>query len=246
MILEGSVYKFNQFSQYKQLVHGFSTSDFGSLKVKDPEWIKRQVMFAQQLSIDPEKIMRMLQVHSSTIAWVDQHDVGATIENTDGLITKEKNIFLAVSTADCVPILLFDRYKKVVGAIHAGWRGLYSEIIPKAIAEMVMEGSNPADILAGIGPCIRSCCYSIDTKRKELFEEKFKNNVDEPVSYFVACEGKLYLNLPLLARLQLQEAGVLEENIEDSEICTKENESFYSYRRQGEESGRFLGLIGLI
>jgi YfiH family protein len=185
------------------------------------------------------------QTHSDRVAviqeketrgWVCEEDA---IADCDAMVTGQKGVILAILTADCVPILLYDPVYEVVAAVHAGWRGSASKIVAKTVACMKEEfGCDPSLILAGIGPAIGRCCYEVDkTVAKHFF--------DMPEAY--EQHGERYrLDLPAVNRLQLLEAGVHEERIECSELCTGcHTEIFFSYRKEEGCSGRFMSLIGI-
>src|SRR5258706_13093408 len=140
MIKQDNILRFEIFSQFPSLIHGFSTTAFGSIRDM-PTGHKESIdAFSKALKIDSEKLVRMNQVHSNNVAWVSEKDFDETVSDTNGMLTKEKNVFLGVITADCLPILLFDPKKNFVVAVHAGWRGLFAEIIKEAIGEMISQG----------------------------------------------------------------------------------------------------------
>ena len=186
------------------------------------------------------------QTHSSNIevifsiktqGWKSQSDV---IKDCDALITDKKGVMLTILTADCVPILLHDPKQNIIGAVHAGWRGTEQEILFKTIEKMKKEfGSNPQDIIAGIAPSIGACCY-------EVGEDVAKHFFDIDNAY-TQKEDKYMLDLPYINKMQLLKAGLSEENIEMSAICTAcEVEDYFSYRKEQGCSGRFMSMIGLI
>lgn len=106
--------------------------------------------------------VRMFQVHGNTVAVVTKKDSGKTIENCDGLITNDPNIYLSVSVADCIPLALYDPVTKSIGLLHAGWRGLNNGIIKKVVGLMVENFStDPGDLLSEIGPHICQRHYEI-------------------------------------------------------------------------------------
>jgi YfiH family protein len=146
---------------------------------------------------------------------------------------------LNILTADCVPILLYDTKKEVVAAIHAGWRGTHMHIVTKTVQKMIDTfNSNPKDIIAGIAPSIGRCCY-------EVGEDVAEHFFDMPQS-FTRKDEKYMLDLPLINKEQLLIAGLKEESIEMSHICTSCNvERFFSYRKEQGCSGRFMSTIGL-
>ena len=241
---EQGVYRFELFSQFPEVLHGFSSVQFGDMRPSHNASQQSLQTFLHALHIEPKKLVVMNQVHSSNVAWVDISDGGLTVQQTDSLLTKKANLFLGVYIADCVPILLFDPQKKFIGIIHAGWRGLYNEIISNALSEFITSGSQAKDIIAGIGPCIRSCCYTITKEREEMFAQKFANEAENP--YIIVQQNATIMDLPLLASRQLLKAGITTDNIEDGGICTKDSPDFYSYRKEGEDFGEFIGIIGRI
>jgi YfiH family protein len=185
------------------------------------------------------------QTHSSNIETIDnQESKGwntqeSVIKDCDALISNQKGVMLTILTADCVPILLFDPQQKAVGAVHAGWRGTEQEIVFKTVEKMVETfGSNPKDIIAGVAPSIGVCCYEVE-------EDVAKHFFDDGNAYTKKGD-KFMLNLPHVNKMQLLRAGLSEENIEMSGICTAcEVEDYFSYRKEQGCSGRFMSMIGL-
>jgi YfiH family protein len=185
------------------------------------------------------------QTHSANIHIIKAHQnlgwnsLEDAIQNCDALITNKPNIMLTILTADCVPILLLDPIQNVIAVVHAGWKGTKDQILTKTIQRMEEEFSSKAqDIIAGIGPSIGKCCYEVDWNVAQHFS-------DIPNSY-TQTGNKYMLDLPFVNQQQLLTAGLQEENIEMSGVCTScENESYFSYRKEGGCSGRFMSLIGL-
>jgi len=146
---------------------------------------------------------------------------------------------LTILTADCVPILLLDPVKNVVAAVHAGWKGTQQEIVLKTVEKMKETfNCNPKNILAGIAPSIGKCCYEVDWNVAQYFEK---------IEHAYSQKNEKYLlDLPLINKTQLLQSGLLETNIEMSHICTAcEVVSYFSYRKEGGCSGRFMSMIGL-
>ena len=185
------------------------------------------------------------QTHSANIKIIDNastqgwESIESAIQDCDALITNRANVILTILTADCVPILLFDPKQKVVAAIHAGWRGTKEHILIKTIKKMSKNfHSNPKNIIAGIAPAIGRCCYEVDTNVAKYFTHI--------PNAFSPKNEKYMLDLPHINKLQLLEAGVKEENIEMSHICTACTvDDFFSYRKEQGCSGRFMSMIGL-
>jgi len=185
------------------------------------------------------------QTHSDHIKVIQKQEnkgwesLEDAIEDCDALITNVEGLVLCILTADCVPVLLYDKNKNVVAAIHAGWKGTQAQIVTKTVQKMTeVFGSNPKDILAGIAPSIGSCCYEVG---EDVAGHFFKS----PEAFTKQGE-KYMLNLPYLNQQQLLDAGVEKANIEMSSICTAcEVERFFSYRKEKGCSGRFMSMIGL-
>ena len=173
----------------------------------------------------------------------DQHTRALTYPLPyDAVITDKKRVALGISTADCLPILMIDRSKKVIAAIHAGWRGMWRGVVQKTARTMIEAfESSPEDILAGIGPAIGPCCYEVGGDVVSLFQ----NSSDNFQEFIQEREGKTYLDLSRAAQLELTEVGIPPENIEAIPLCTScRKDLFYSYRRDG-KTGRQLSFIML-
>lgn len=234
-LVKNNIIQFSNLSQIPRLVHGFSTRTYGSMRPGDPDSEKSLTLFSKALEINPQHIVRMRQIHSNNVRWVTQKDRGFRIDEADCLLTQEKNVYISVLSADCLPVLIFDRQKKYAGAVHAGWKGVYNGILKAAISQLISTGCNPADILIGIGPCIHPCCYNISNERAGLFDKE----------YIHEREGSYFLDLPKIAKKQLLSVGILKDNIEDCNICTYDSPDWlYSYRKEGEKFGEFIGIIG--
>ena len=174
------------------------------------------------------------QCHSATVVIVDHPGM---YPECDALVSAAPNVVLAVSVADCSPVLLCDPRRKVVASVHSGWRGTHQRIVANAVRCMEREfGSLPTDLLAYIGPCAGPCCYSVGPEVSSLFDEVVIRRIEE----------KTNLNLTLENRRQLQSAGLSAGNIEADGRCTICGpELFHSFRRDGRKSGRMLAFIGL-
>ncbi len=185
------------------------------------------------------------QTHSDNIKAITQQEtkgwenLSDAIEDCDALITDVKGVMLNVLTADCVPILLYDRQKEVVAAVHAGWKGTKAQIVYKTVKKMTeMYGCDPKEIIAGVAPSIGRCCYEVG---KDVAAHFF----DIPEGFTPVGE-KYMLDLPFINKQQLLAAGLQEENIEMSHTCTACNvEQFFSYRKEQGCSGRFMSMIGM-
>lgn len=228
---------------YPGIVHGISTRDFGSMKNKgvfQKENINRLLD-----SLDAKALPLVLseQVHDNLIAVIDEVK-DAFIRGVDGLITKKKGVLLGVVTADCLPVLFFDKKKKTTGIAHAGYKGLLGGILGNMLNKFDRFGSEKGDIVVGIGPSIGVCCYDVPLERIDFF----KNILGEGHTFY-EVRGKLfYLNLRNVAMKLLLDKGIMEGNIEVSPYCTRCNmDLFYSYRGEGPQThGEFLSVIGVL
>ena len=147
--------------------------------------------------------------------------------------------------ADCTPLLFFDPKNRVIAASHSGWRGTVQEIGRITVERMVRDfGCDPADILAGIGPCIGNCCYEVD---ETVYREFGKIGYLHREDFFTPTgNGKYMLDLGEANRLILLHAGIKSENMDVSDLCTCcENEELFSHRATGWQRGNLAMVIEL-
>ncbi len=194
----------------------------------------------KRLGIEDKTIVFSNQTHSTNIASINDNVEGIYLE-TDGFITKRKDLALFTQYADCLPIYAYDKKNKVIGISHAGWRGSFDGVQKKMIEKMIGEyQSNPEDILIGLGIGISSDNYEVG---EEFFEEccqKCGKNIAFEV--FSIKGNKYHYDNTKLNKLILLSLGIKEENIVTSDKCTYSSE-FYSFRRDKERSGRNGGFI---
>jgi polyphenol oxidase len=162
----------------------------------------------------------------------------------DALVTDQPGVMVAVRTADCVPILLHDPTRRVVAAIHAGWRGAVARIVPKTLALMESRfGSSPQEVRVSIGPSAGSCCYEVDEPVLDSLRQGFPQWEKTVHSQ---GGGKAHLDLKALIRGQAEECGVSTPSITTVNLCTIcHDDLFYSYRREGKVNGTMVSAIGL-
>lgn len=176
--------------------------------------------------IPPDDFAGLKQIHSNLVFVVNRKGMCG---QGDALVTGQSGLTVSVRTADCYPILLADSRNRVVGAVHAGWRGTMTHIAEKTIEKMNAEfGTSPSDVHAAIGPGIGVCCYEVG---------------DEVARQF-GYSGRTHLDLESENRKQLEAAGVAPRNIEALGVCTFcDAERFFSYRREKEKAGRMTSFI---
>lgn len=164
-------------------------------------------------------------------------------EVADAVITARQGVLIGVQVADCVPVLIIDKEKPVIGAVHAGWRGTAAQILKKAIARMTgCFGSSPETMLIALGPSIRDCCYTVDAGVKEAVCRATGDG-----DYCREQGEKYMVDLARANRLQAISAGVPAPNIWSSPECTYCNPGkFYSYRFHNDYGGRQGGFVGML
>jgi hypothetical protein len=221
------------------IIVGFSEKKDGPMKNS----IQNREKFFKKLGIDKKLTIRAGLVHKNKIALVSKKEAGRIIEKTDGLITKEKNIFLTITIADCLPIFIYDPEKEITGLVHGGWRSLAGNILKEAIDKMMDNfKSNPAHILIGIGPGISQCHFEI---KNDLVRKWYDRTIFAP-GVILKEDNKKYLDLKKIAKIQLMELGIKEQNIEVSPECTFcLKTKYFSYRREKPKQVQtMLAIIG--
>ena len=231
---------------------GVSPDPFSSLNISVKEGdtednvSRNREIIAASLGFASEKLILANQVHGDIFYVPSDHDFprGGKFPECDAFTTKDAGFVLGIKTADCVPVLLIDGKKKIISAIHAGWKGTALAIAAKGVREMQRQwGSKAYDIWAAVGPSIGPCCYEVDESiRCEFITAGSK------VDPFKPSANKDHWTLDLISanRLQLQNEGVPARQIETADICTCcDGEHFFSYRRDGEQTGRQLSFIML-
>ncbi|MGA7161719.1 MAG: peptidoglycan editing factor PgeF [Bacteroidota bacterium] len=235
-------------SRYQQVVFGMSTRVGGrspsglgmnlSFNVNDDKVnvIENRRLFFGTLHIGLDELAFPMQCHSNTVRIIQ---TWGGYENCDGLITSELGVFIAISVADCVPMFFFDPVTRIVAGIHAGWRGTRLGIVNNAIALMASEfGTVSKNLIVFAGPAAGKCCYEVGEEVAAMFDKQF---------LFKNKSGKWNVDLKEANRQQMIAGGILSNNIEMHEGCTiHEKERFHSYRRDGESSGRMMGVIGIV
>lgn len=212
--------------------------------------LKNYEILCNCANININNLVLSRQTHTSNIKTVTQEHCGTGIfkesfNDIDGLITNQKKVALVTQYADCTPLVFLDPQKKVVATSHAGWRGTASEIGKKTVEKMMQEfGCDPNDIIAGIGPCIKECCYEVD---KPVFDQFLKleylqmNRIFKPKQ-----NGRYMLDLPEANKQILLNAGIKEENMDISDICTCCNcNTLHSHRATNGERGNLALIIEL-
>ena len=216
---------------------GLSEGPYSSLNVgvhtdDAPEVIEQNLsLFCSDLGVSPADLARSYQVHGDKI-WVTGR--AGYQSGFDAMISVQPGVFAGVGIADCTPILLADPITRVCAAIHAGWKGTVAKIVEKTAKRMIENrGSNPADILAYIGPCISFDHFEVGDEVAAQFDQAFKTRKG----------AKWHVDLKTANAAQLLGLGI--QQIEIDQACTVENNAdFFSHRTEKGVTGRMLALIG--
>lgn len=236
------------FAQFKSLVAAQSTREGGvsplpyglnlSSHVGDEaanvQENRRRFFMAAGIPDHAKKVYQH-QIHSANINVVTGDE--EIIKDSDALITGEANVMLAVSTADCTPVLMYDPKTHLIAAVHAGWRGTEQMITLNAVRKLTELGATPGDLHCFVGASASRESYEVGFDVATLFEKK---HVDE------LGGGKFKLDVKQANVDQLVYAGVPREQIEVCDRCTIADPDLHSYRRDGKQSGRMLAVIGRI
>ncbi|MDE3260844.1 MAG: peptidoglycan editing factor PgeF [Acidobacteriota bacterium] len=184
----------------------------------------------------------MRQVHGNDVQVLRSVERPNTPAIGDALVTRIPRTAVAIKAADCLPVLLADPVSGAVAGVHAGWRGTLARVVEAAAGALASEaGAPPSRLRAVIGPAIRSCCFEVGRRVVSLFREK-GHDVDRFVLRPPAA-GRPHLDLVLANRLQLVAAGLSGHAIEDTELCTRCQPVFHSYRREGPGVGRNWSVV---
>ena len=197
----------------------------------------RRSQFLQDVGLDPKQLVVVEQVHGDGLVWASPNHRPAPKFEADGLLTASPGLVLAVKTADCIPVFLYDPQTRIGGIIHAGWRGLKGQILPKALRQLQKRGAKAETLQAAFGPCIRKCCYEVGEEFEGLF----------PAFYELGSSGKKgRMDLVACARDQILGAGVRPQNVQDCGICNAcENRTFFSVRREPATPERILSVFSI-
>lgn len=204
--------------------------------------IHNRFLLAEAMGVPVSHLLFPSQVHKTRIVYVGKSTLIKDILDTDALITNEPGLCIAVMSADCVPILLYDKRNRAIGAVHSGWRGTVAWILTKTLNQMSESfGTQGKDLMVGIGPSVCQESYEVGTEVIHEVENAFGGNSNLMIK---RGSEKALLDLWEANKVQLLEFGVMPENIELADLCTvKNNEHFFSARKG--DVGRFCAGIML-
>ncbi|MCF8241487.1 MAG: peptidoglycan editing factor PgeF [Melioribacteraceae bacterium] len=235
----------NLFNSIDEIDFGFSTKE--GLNRKSPFYfnmslsvgdrkenvIENRKAFFERLGLRYNQVVLQKQTHSDHINHVIEP---GTIEDSDSLITGKPNLGLAISSADCTSIFIYEKVRKIIAAVHSGWRGTQKNILLKTIDKLIGEfNCDTSDMFAFIGPAISQKNYEVDEDVAQHFGSH----------YLQKKLNKYLLDIPKVNYDMLINSGIPVNQIETSKLCSYQNEFLHSYRREGKKSGRALGVIVL-
>ena len=245
--------KSKKLSKYKNLSHGFFGSQGGVSKgiykslncgigSKDQKrYIKKNLNIAlKSKKLNSKKIILPLQIHSNKFCFINKKNYKKKIK-CDAIITDRKKLPIGVLTADCAPLMVYDKNKKIIAVIHAGWKGAFRGIVKNVINFLLSKGSNKKDIIAVIGPCISVKNYEIKKDfLKKILKQKKENQV-----FFKFNGEKIYFDLAKFIKNQLYRLGVKKVEVINKDTFKLKN-SYFSARRslkKNNDYGRNISLI---
>ncbi len=245
----------SQWQNHPGLLHGFMGRRGGksigryaglnlSYRVGDDNKIVSQNVCDMKLAIGIHdgKVVTMQQVHGDNIIEITDKKLKEAGE-ADGMVTGENGVYLGVLTADCVPILLIAPKQRLAAAVHAGWRGTLAGIAEKAVRLFQSRYDvAPGELEVALGPSIGVCCYEVKDDVARPLMKKWGSLTTPSIA---VKNGKSFINLSRLNRDILRDAGVPGKQLFQVGPCTAcSAEDFFSYRREGGETGRQISVVG--
>jgi polyphenol oxidase len=199
-------------------------------------------LLASAMGVEKSKLFLPSQVHKTRILQVTSSTAKHELMETDALMSNEPGVGIAVMSADCVPILLYDQKNNAIAAVHSGWRGTVARILEKTLQQMYDTfGSKGTDLIAGIGPSVCQDSYEVGEEVVEAIDRAFGKKID---LLLPQQNNKAKLDLWKANKIQLVEFGVPESQIEISNLCTVKNNAHFFSARKG-DTGRFAAGISL-
>ena len=216
----------------------FASLNLGLHTADAPENVaENRRRFWEAVGIGSDRVAASHQVHGNEVLLVREP---GNYQGYDALITQLPGIALAVTVADCTPVLIYDPVGKAIAAIHAGWRGTVGRIVEKAVLKMGEEfGTDPADCRAYVGTCIDECSFEVGDEVAAHFPDQHK--------HFNRRAGKYYVDLKKANHDQLTTCGLVGSNIQVSPYSTvTDNGDYFSHRLENGQTGRMLACVAML
>ena len=183
--------------------------------------------------LDTKQIVIPKQSHSNNVVICSKP---GAINNTDGIITGDKNLVLTIQVADCIPIFLVDPVSNNFGMIHAGWRGIVNGIVSIGIHKLVQLDAKPKNIEVILGPSIRQCCFEVGPEVSKKFDSSYIKETKD---------HRKLIDLQCAVTQEMIVMGIRRNKIIDANECTFcNNEKYYSYRRGDKSPKRMIAMLG--
>ena len=239
-------YQFKIFRKYRAIA-AFSTRRFRvnfTPEGKDSVTVAHRKLFCRLVRVPFDKLISLEQVHGANIIRVGNGECGRgtrsnedAIKGTDAILTDAAGAVLSIRTADCAPLFFIDTKQRAIGMAHVGWRGASEHLASKMVQAFRRQFlSKPEDLLVGVGPMIRSCCYQVGSEFQNVFG-----------SFVAKRSGGLYFDLTGWIYNELGSEGVDRIQIYDSLFCTScLNNIFPSYRKEGAKVRPMWSVLTLI
>lgn len=231
--LQSKIVAFTSTRELNNMPLSFRTHD-----INHQEFEQNSTRLSETLSSNPLTMVFAHQTHSANIGYANS---GSTnfFEDTDGLISDQKGVCLCIRTADCTPVIIYDEINEVIGVVHAGWKGTALNISGKLAQMMINEFDCKADRLkAIIGPCISESVYEVGPDVYQAFSDL---PIQHKTLFTPVSDDKFMLDLKGTHQQLLQYEGIRSQNIITSPFCTwQNNDQFYSARKNGFSTGRFV------
>ena len=195
---------------------------------------------SKKIGCKKKNLILLNQIHSNKIFYIKK--IKKKKLTGDGLITNQKGIALGILTADCIPILIYDNKQKIIAAIHAGWKGIYRNIVSNVIKFFLKNGSQTKHLYAAIGPCITAKSYEIQKDFKKKFIKKDKNSK----FFFKKRKNKTYFSLNNYVYYQLKKLGIKNLDIINKNTFDPKNNFFssrLSIHNKENDYGRNISII---
>ena len=249
MIVSKKLSKFNKIRHgFFNRVGGKSNGIYKSLncgpgsKDKKTNIIKNLNIVKKRICKSSKNIFLLHQKHSNKFVFLDKYPHNLKKVKADAIITNLVKLPIAVLTADCAPVLLYDKQKNMIAAIHAGWRGAFKGIVSKVINFMIKKGCKKNNITAVIGPCISQKSYNVREDLKKKFLKKNKKNS----IFFKKKKGIIYFDLPNFIKFQIKLMNISKIDMINIDTFNKKN-NFFSARQSlnsnYDDYGRNISLI---
>ena len=200
--------------------------------------LEKRKIFFEKIGISKNKIISAEIIHGTSVEIVDNKSPKLILD-ADGLITKNKHVFLSATVADCIPVYFYEPKEKIVAVIHCGWRGIVGGIIKNATKKILALKGKTESLKVVLGPGINKCHFEI----KEDVLDKFANHIE----FIIKKDNKIFVDLKGIIKEQLIASGVDLKNIENNDECTMEKDNYFSFRRDKPKLiEAMIAVIGLV